>query len=215
MGTKGLFKIFRPKQKVFYDLPEAMTANLVIMASQLKLVTEETTEAALVLSMDTIARLEQQNSDLSRRIFTELGANFITPFDREDIYHLASVLKEITSYIYGCSKRIRKYGFVQTINGYSLMSGLIVESCTHLHQAVTGLRKFNHQAPITNALQTIRKIERQADDMYYEYIEDLFTKGLPTNELIKAAEIYQQLEDITDKCYDASKKIKVILVKTA
>ncbi|WP_163363860.1 DUF47 domain-containing protein, partial [Enterobacter cloacae] len=42
-----------------------------------------------------IEDLEHKNDDNTHRIFTELGRNFITPFDREDIHYLASSLDDI------------------------------------------------------------------------------------------------------------------------
>lgn len=215
MSTKGLFRIFTPKQKVFYDLPEAMTNNLVMMAGQLKLVTERQDDISYETAIKVLNNLEQENNDLARRVFTELSNNFITPFDREDIYHLASVLRDVTSYIFSCSNKIQKYSFVSTIPGYSAMTQLVVDSCTQLHLAVSGLRNHSYQVPITTALHQIKQLERRADDKYYELVEQLFKNSMTTSDLIKATEIYQMLEVITDKCYDAGKRIKGILVKVA
>lgn len=213
MGTTGLFRIFTPKQKVFYDLPEAMTNNLVMMAGQLKLITETASGEGYTTSVKAINQLEQEITDLARRVFTELSANFITPFDREDIYHLAGAIKDVTSYIFSCSNKIQKYRFINAISGYSIMAQLVVDCCTQLHIAVSGLRNHSYQVPITTALHQIKRLERQADDKYYELVELLFKNELKANELIKATEVYQMLEAITDRCYDASKRIKGILVK--
>ena len=50
--------------------------------------------------------LEHLNDDHTHKIFTELGRNFITPFDREDIHTLASALDDIADYIYSSAKKI-------------------------------------------------------------------------------------------------------------
>jgi uncharacterized protein len=215
MSTKGLFRIFTPKQKVFYDLPEAMTNNLVMMAGQLKLITEDNDETGHSVSVEAINRLEQENNDLARNVFTELSSNFITPFDREDIYHLAGALRDVTSYIFSCNNKIQKYSFVKSISGYNQMAQLVLDSCTQLHLAVSGLRNYHYHTPITAAIYRIKQLEREADDKYYDQVEQLFKDSLSTNDLIKATEIYQIFEVITDKCYEASKRIKGILVKAA
>ena len=53
-----------------------------------------------------IEDLEHVNDDLTHKIFTELGRNFITPFDREDVHHLATALDDIADYIYASAKKI-------------------------------------------------------------------------------------------------------------
>ena len=55
-----------------------------------------------------ISQVEDQehvNDDFTHKIFTELGRNFITPFDREDIHYLASALDDIADYIYAISQK--------------------------------------------------------------------------------------------------------------
>ena len=56
-----------------------------------------------------IENLEHKNDDLTHTIFTELGRNFITPFDREDIHYLATSLDDIADYIYASAKKINFY----------------------------------------------------------------------------------------------------------
>ncbi|TMO89757.1 DUF47 domain-containing protein, partial [Pseudoalteromonas sp. S3260] len=59
--------------------------------------------------LSQIEDLEHKNDDNTHRIFTELGRNFITPFDREDIHYLASSLDDIADYIFASAKKINFY----------------------------------------------------------------------------------------------------------
>ena len=52
---------------------------------------------------------EHEMDDLTHEIFVQLGENFITPFDREDINLLTSGLDDIADYIYASSKYIYLY----------------------------------------------------------------------------------------------------------
>ena len=91
-----------PKNTVFYELFEKVANNVKIMGTTLK---EEVAEpdfdkrAALITKLED---LEHANDELTHNIFTELGRNFITPFDREDIHYLATSLDDIADYIYAC-----------------------------------------------------------------------------------------------------------------
>ena len=80
-----------------------------IMGTKLKHVVEEPDfdkRAALISQLED---LEHDNDELTHRVFTELGRNFITPFDREDIHYLASALDDIADYIYASAKKINFY----------------------------------------------------------------------------------------------------------
>ena len=53
-----------------------------------------------LLLITKLEDLEHANDELTHNLFTELGRNFITPFDREDIHYLATSLDDIADYIY-------------------------------------------------------------------------------------------------------------------
>ena len=44
--------------------------------------------------------------DIAREINVELSSNFITPFDREDIYSLSTAIDNIAGNIHGASNRM-------------------------------------------------------------------------------------------------------------
>ncbi|HXL58111.1 MAG TPA: DUF47 family protein, partial [Chitinophagaceae bacterium] len=102
-------KIFLPKNRIFYDLFEKVAGNVAIMGTKLKHVVEEPDFDKRASLISQLEDLEHDNDELTHRIFTELGRNFITPFDREDIHYLASALDDIADYIYASAKKINFY----------------------------------------------------------------------------------------------------------
>jgi hypothetical protein len=68
---------------------------------------------------------------------------------------------------------------------------------------------------ITDALVKINSIENQADDVYDMSIDRLFNTEPDAKEVIKMREIYQVMEDATDKCEDAGNVIESIIIKYA
>jgi len=54
-----------------------------------------------------IKEQEKKGDALSSRVFDELNSTFITPFDREDIHHLADKLDDVTDYINSSAKKNR------------------------------------------------------------------------------------------------------------
>ncbi|HRH60852.1 MAG TPA: DUF47 family protein, partial [Chitinophagaceae bacterium] len=105
----NIFKIFMPKDRVFYSLFEEVANTVAIMGTLLKQAINEPDAEKRNAIISQIEHLEHVNDDHTHRIFTELGRNFITPFDREDIHYLATALDDIADYIYSAAKKIKIY----------------------------------------------------------------------------------------------------------
>ena len=105
MALNSILKIFMPKNKIFYDLFEKVAGNVSIMSDKLRDLVAESDFDKRATIIGVIEDLEHENDNLTHNIFTELGRNFITPFDREDIHYLASALDDIADYIYASAKK--------------------------------------------------------------------------------------------------------------
>ena len=208
-------KLFSPKDKVFYGLFEEVANNGAIMAQKLAALVAETDYNKRAQLIKPIEDLEHASDELTHRIFTELGRNFITPFDREDIHYLASALDDIADFIYASAKKIKLYHINPTDDGIQKLAELIVQGTAEVRNAVHELRDMKNIRRITDALVRINSVENQADDISDMYIERLFSMEPDAKEIIKKREIYQVMEDVTDKCEDAANVIESIIVKYA
>lgn len=209
----SLTKFFSPKDKLFYGLFEEVANNGAIMAEKLAALVAETDYQKRSTMIKPIEDLEHANDELTHKIFTELGRNFITPFDREDIHLLASALDDVADYIYSCAKKIKLYQIDPNDDGIQRLAELIVQSTREVRQAVGELRDMKNIRKITDSLVKINSIENQADDIADMFIERLFSMEPDAKEIIKKREIYQVLEDVTDKCEDAANVIESIIIK--
>lgn len=208
-------KFFLPKEKVFYSLFEEVAENVDRMGKLLNGVVNEgdyDKRASLILQLEN---QEHVNDEFTHRIFTELGRNFITPFDREDIHYLASALDDICDYIYGAAKKINFYKVDPNDEGIRKMAELIEQGAGQIRNAVMELRNMSDMRKITDALVSVNSIENQADDIFDRSIERLFATEPDAKEVIKKREIYQVMEIVTDKCEDATNVIESIIIKYA
>jgi hypothetical protein len=215
MAMNSILKIFLPKDRVFFQLFESVAAELVKMGEKMKQVVNEPDFDKRAQLIKEIEDMEHVNDDLTHNIFTELGKNFITPFDREDIHYLASALDDIADYIYASAKKINFYRVNPNDIGIQKMAELIAQGCNHVYKAVTELRNMKNMRQITDALVAINSVENQADDIFDMSIERLFATEPDAKEVIKKREIYQVMEIVTDKCEDAANVIESIIVKYA
>jgi predicted phosphate transport protein (TIGR00153 family) len=215
MAVNSFLKIFMPKNKVFYDLFEGVANNVAKMGSLMKDVVAEPDFDKRATLISQLEDLEHANDELTHSVFTELGRNFITPFDREDIHYLASSLDDIADYIYAAGKKINFYRVNPNDTGMQKFADLIEQSAHQVKIAVGELRNMKQMRNITEALVKINSIENQADDIFDMSIERLFAVEPDAKEVIKKREIYQVMEIVTDKCEDASNVIESIIIKYA
>lgn len=204
-----------PKDRVFYSLFEEVAVTVALMGKILKeVVAEPDIDKRAALNMK-LEDLEHVNDDLTHKIFTELGRNFITPFDREDIHYLANSLDDIADYIYASSKKINFYKVNPNDTGIQKMADLIEQSSEQIKIAVVELRNMKNIRKITDALVKVNSIENQADDIFDMSIDRLFETEPDAKEVIKKREIYQAMEIVTDKCEDVANVIESIIIKYA
>ena len=212
----GFLSYFLPKDKVFYNLFENASNNLELIAEKLVQVVHEADynkREALIKEMHDI---EHDNYNITHLIFVELGRNFITPFDREDIHSLATALDDVADYIYSAGKKINFYKIdpIQD-EGIQKSSKAILEAVIALKQAVMELRNLKNTQIIIDCVIKINSAENSADAIFDMSIERLFDSDVDAKELIKRRELYMVLETATDKCEDAGNVIESIVVKFA
>lgn len=215
MGLNSIGKLFMPKNTIFYELFEDVAKTVEAMGKALNQLVNESDVDKRAAIAKTIEDLEHRNDDHTHKLFTELGRNFITPFDREDIHYLATALDDICDYIYSSSKKINFYRVNPNDTGIIKMAELIQQGCEQTAVAVMGLRNMKNLRAMTEAMVKINSIENQADDVFDMSIERLFAGDATAKELIIKREIYQVMETATDKCEDAANVIESIIVKYA
>jgi len=215
MAFNTFLKIFLPKDRIFYSLFEDSSQRVLQMSKILKQMVNENDPAERSSIMTRIEDLEHQNDEATHKIFTELSRNFITPFDREDIHYLATALDDVADYIYSAGKKIIFYHIDTNDHGIRKFADLIEQSAEQVQLAVLELRNMKNLRLITEAIVKINSIENQADDLFDTNVERLFAEEEDAKKVFKLREIYQVMEDATDKCEDAGNVIESIIIKYA
>lgn len=215
MGINTIFKIFLPKDRVFYGLFEQAAENITVMGKLLEQLVFEAEADKRAAIAKQLEEYEHKNDELTHQVFQELSRNFITPFDREDIHYLATALDDVADYIWASAKKIQFHGVNPQDQGIQKMAEVIRQSATEIGNAVSQLRELKNPAKITESLVKINSMENHADDIFDMSIKILFEKETDFKELIRRREVYTVMEVATDKCEDVANVIETIIVKYA
>jgi len=216
MSLNSIFQYFVPKdKKVFFPLFEAASSNVVAMATMLVEAVNSNNAATRLELFKQIDKLENKGDDFTHQIYLELGKNFITPFDREDIHALATAIDDVADYIQGSANRMMLYNIEEYTEPICKLSDLILQGSHDLEKAVRELRDLKNVRAIADSCIRINSVENQADYVFDRAVADLFLYEKDALRLIKYKEILAALETATDMCEDAANVMESILVKNA
>jgi predicted phosphate transport protein (TIGR00153 family) len=160
-----------------------------------------------------IDELEQKIEDITRQTNLELSSNFITPFDREDIYSLITSIDNVAGNLQGASSRMKLYHVDKITKSIRKLTEINLEACVNIDIAVKELRSFKSIKNITNACAKIDKLESKSDNVYDKAVAELFINETDAINIIKYKEVLSVLESAADKCKNAASILESIAVK--
>jgi uncharacterized protein len=203
-----------PRDKKFFPLFQQASANLVKTSKVLVEMVNAAPEKRREMIKE-IEHLEHTGDNITHMIYNELGKNFITPFDREDIHALASAIDDVLDFIHGSAKRIDLYKINDLPEAVVLLAEIIHKGAIELNVAVNQLHNMRDLSAMKEACVKINSLENHADDVFNMAIARLFEEEKDAVQVIKVKELFQALETATDKCEDAANVIQSIMVKYA
>ncbi|WP_234108792.1 MULTISPECIES: DUF47 domain-containing protein [Chryseobacterium] len=212
MGIGNIFKAFQPKDKVFFVLFEKVAETLVSMSKEFheSLLEFDINDDTMLKDMSDY---EHKLDDLTHEIFVQLGENFITPFDREDISTLASGLDDIADFMFASAKYIYLYK-TPLDPSYTEFSLLIYKSCVEIENAIKNMKDFKNPKEVKESCIKINSFENIADDVLSQATVKLFETQDAIN-IIKIKSVLEYLETVTDKAEDVANTIENIIIKYA
>jgi predicted phosphate transport protein (TIGR00153 family) len=159
-----------------------------------------------------IKKIEREADNLTHSVFEELNKTFITPLDREDISRIASKADDIIDYIEGISGRIVNFK-IKSPPPYMLeLAKEIQNSTKEINLMITSLNKVKVDKSIIEHCRAISEIEHRADDIYRKAVGELLETTDVIN-IIKLKDIYEALEEASDRCLDVADSIEDVVLK--
>jgi uncharacterized protein len=200
-----------PRDTKFFDLFAEMARNLGEGARLLKQTLDDFKDVDR--RVQQLKDIEHRGDEMTHNVLTRLNQTFITPFDREDIYRLASSLDDVLDFVYAAGVRLIMYKITSAPEAASQLADIIIKQCDQLSQAMVKLDKKNDQL-LENCVE-INRLENEADQIARTAIALLFEKEKDPISLIKLKELYEVLETATDKAEDAANVLEGVVLKSA
>jgi uncharacterized protein len=200
-----------PRDTRFFDMFADMASNLGDGARLLQRTLDDFQD--IDERVRQLKEIEHRGDEMTHNILTKLNQTFITPFDREDIYRLASSLDDVLDFVYAAGVRLIMYKITGAPPAASKLAEIVVKQSDQLSEALGRLEK-KHDHVLENCVE-INRLENEADQVARTAIAVLFEKEKDPISLIKIKELYEVLETATDKAEDAANVLEGVVLKSA
>ena len=197
-----------PRDEQFFDLFKAMADE--IRRASLDLETMLATDPPDTSKIDAIRDAEHRCDTITHDTIQRLHRTFVTPFDREDLYTLATSMDNVMDAIDHVALLVRLYKIRQMPRGARELAHTVTASAASMSAAIEAL---SAKRPVTPHAVEINRLENEADRWYAESIEALFDTVTDPILLMKWKELLDHLEMVTDACEDVANVIESVVVK--
>ncbi len=198
-----------PKEDQYFAMFSQMTAKIQEAAGYLVLMMSGP-YAEMESASKRIKSVEHECDEITHNITIKLNKSFITPFDREDIYTLSVALDDICDYIDATARAVVMYDIHEADQYVQQLTVIMQKLADEIHAAVALLNKSEGMSP---HLLEIQRLENDADDVYFKAMGALFKNSSDAVTIIKHKELYEILENGTDRCESVANIIESIVLK--
>jgi len=197
-----------PREDSYYDL-FADSANNIVSASRLlvEIISDGSDRVALA---ERMRACEHAGDERTHAIMRRLNESFITPFDREDIYRLASNLDDVMDYMEAAADLIVLYQ-IEHLPKEVIRQVEVLERASELTaEAMPRLRSMKN---LNEYWIEINRLENQADQIYRRLLAKLFGGEYDALTVLKMKEVIDQLEMAADAFEHVANTIESIALK--
>jgi uncharacterized protein len=200
-----------PRPTEFYDLFARAGANALACARAAEQRFREYPNSSV--RQEDVKAIETAGDTITRDLIQLLNTQYVTPFDREDIYELATKLDDVVDYIDEVTDLLGLYG-VESATKHA------VEQCAILVQAVEQLAlvldRLKGMRGLQEPLVELKRLEDEGDRIVHDAIAALFRDDrIDPLIVIRWKDIYEGLEKAIDSCETAANVVANIAVKNA
>ena len=198
----------RPLESSFYDLFSESATHLVDGAALLAQILDADADREAIAAK--MREAEHQCDETTHRIVKQVNSTFITPFDREDIYSLASSLDDVMDYMDETVDLILLYGVETLPPEFAGQVDVLQRAVQLTAEAMPRLRSMKN---LEEYWIEINRLENQGDRSYRHILADLFSGNYKTMEVLKLKDIVNSLEKAIDALESVANTVEQIAVK--
>jgi uncharacterized protein len=199
----------KPQKRAFFSLFAAASSNIVEISRLLADLLEQYPEDSREL-IAKIKEREHEGDQVTTELIGLVNRTFVTPFDRDDIFRLATALDDICDHVDDAAANLELYDVRRVPERAREQVDVINRAAAKLDASVRCLDGFKDA---NGELRGLRELEDEGDRLVRQAVAELFRSGQDPISIIRWKDIHEQLEDAIDAFQSASDVLEAILVK--
>lgn len=198
-----------PRDTSFFDLLAVSAGHLVTGANLLAELLGANRQERKAL-VKQITNVEHLCDESTHAIMRRLNKTFVTPFDRDDIYNLASALDDCMDYMEEAADLIVLYKLDELPARVSDQVQVLQRSAELTADAMPRLRSMSDLA---GYWVEVNRLENQADKAHRKLLAQMFDEVSNPIHLMKLKEVVEKLEDAADAFEKVANTVETIALK--
>ncbi len=199
---------FRPADTSFYDLFAQSAQHLVNGAGLLAEMLGDGNDREGIAQRMRDA--EHAADESTHAIIRRVNTTFVTPFDREDIYALASGLDDVMDYMEEAVDLVLLYE-VEKLPSELANQVEVLQRCSEL--TAEAMPRLRTMKDLEEFWIEINRLENSGDKSYRRILAKLFSGRYEALEVLKLKDIVDSLEDAIDAFETVANIVEQIAVK--
>jgi uncharacterized protein len=198
-----------PRQNSFYGMFATSGRNLMEGAGLLKEMLGADLSGRKEIA-ERMRKCEHAGDEATHAIMRELNETFVTPFDREDIYRLASSLDDVMDYMEAAVDLVVLYNIEELPPEVADQVEVLERAAELTAEAMPRLRSMKD---LSEFWIELNRLENQADQVYRRILAKLFSGAYDALTVLKLKEVVDQLEAAADAFEHVANTVETIAVK--
>jgi len=208
-----MFGRFLPRETSFFDFFEQHAALTIEGTKEfLSLVT---TGANINAKCRRISDIEHETDTITHRCVEALHKTFITPIDRDSIHRLITRMDDVMDFVEAAAERVELYELTVMPADVRDLADALHRAAVQVEAAVRGLRDLKDPNATLKLCIDINRLENEADAILRRSVARLFKEEKDPIMVIKWKEVYENLENATDRCEDVANIIEGVILEHA
>lgn len=197
-----------PRDESFFDLFEELAAKVKQGADELLSLLKEYDD--LDRRTGRVLDIEHEGDELTHEVMRRLNTTFVTPFDREDIYSLASSLDDVLDHVEAAAEYLQLHKIEQPLPQMLHLAETLSQAADLTNRAMPGLRKMKD---LDDYWVEINRLENEGDRTYRRTIAELFSGDYKAMDVLKYEKIIEEIEHAIDRLEDVANTVESIVLK--
>lgn len=198
-----------PSGSTFFDLLALLAQELVVGADALAQLLGADLAGRRVIA-EKMREIEHSADEATHAIMQQLNKTFVTPFDRDDIYALASALDDCMDYMEEAADLITLYRIENLPAGVTDQIHVLQRAAELTAEAMPRLRSLGD---LGEYWVEVNRLENHADRTYRRLVADLFANEQDAIHLMKLKDVVDTLERGADAFEKVANTVETIALK--